>query len=165
MIANLLRSSGWTAKGSIVKQAIGNTHGCVVCYGEDGCMIPDVTEPPAAGAGDGSTVKLKAGIAEKIVLASCGVDGSVSVFLPKSSKYTSLMEQILQREANGHETMVRRIIADSGLAVSYRIPPLPAPLWRVVFAKAAAVVGLLLGGLAQLAGRHWPKLASQQVLT
>jgi hypothetical protein len=76
-------------------------------------------------------------MAANVLLLSCGVDGSASVFLLRSAEYIPLMEQILRREASGHEVVVRRITADNGLAVTYKIPPWPEPVCRAVLGRVA----------------------------
>jgi hypothetical protein len=131
----VLSVEGWSAKAAACRTAVGEAAGGVVCYGEDGCMIANVTDPPGAGAGD--AVKLKDGVAGRIAVMSCGVEGSVSVFVIKSAGYIPLMEQILRKTAGGREVLVRRIAADSGQTLAYRIPPLPEPVWRAVLAKVA----------------------------
>ncbi|MDR2340970.1 MAG: hypothetical protein LBD72_01385 [Puniceicoccales bacterium] len=124
--------------------------------------VPGPAQPAAgAPAPRPVPVKLKAGAADRVAIMSCGVDGVSSVFVVKSERYIPMLEQIVRKETNGCEATIRRVTADSGLTVSYRVPSLPAPMWCGVLSQVAnggvatgfAAFCTLLGFLsAQLVG-------------
>lgn len=111
--------------------------GPAVCYGADGCVMPEPEVTAAPAVGDEESLKLREGVADKIVMLCLGLSSGVPLFFVRSKAYVPLMEQTLRKAANGHEVMVRCVILDDGLAVSYRIPPLPDSVSRVALARVA----------------------------